>query len=330
MINKITNILFSDRFNKIISIFLIGLFFRIVVSHFSDISLFKDYTSYISLTYHGLMACVVGFMNKLPDINLFMSLYNFGRLLRNFVFGDIVPVDNKLKLKGVIPKKDSHLVPSNRNNNILSCDNKKNNNTKNINNSTDFSDTNRNSDLSTESSRAMVDAIRCDAVIKNSVTNNPNISSKDKLKALDRWDDANRLLKKEKGDSIRDRSDSTPGTIEKQDKLLNSQSRAKHGKSKSLTTLPENNTVGAVCRPDSATLPSNTHTHIYSDSYVNRNISQSNSSTNMSEVLSVKEIIRVKENTPIKENIDTSGPSKKKGRVARLRQFFNKMSQINK
>lgn len=66
---RIRNFLFSTTFRNIIIIFTVGLTSRILINYYLDVNVFKEYTSYISLSYFFSMASFTVFINSLPSIN---------------------------------------------------------------------------------------------------------------------------------------------------------------------------------------------------------------------------------------------------------------------
>lgn len=61
--------LYSITFRNILIIFSVGLASRILVNHLLEINVFKEYTSYISLTYYFAMASFITLINYLPPLN---------------------------------------------------------------------------------------------------------------------------------------------------------------------------------------------------------------------------------------------------------------------
>ena len=55
---------------NIIIIFVVGLTSRLLVNHFLEVNVFKEYTSFISISYYLSMAGFTVFINSLPEINL--------------------------------------------------------------------------------------------------------------------------------------------------------------------------------------------------------------------------------------------------------------------
>ena len=89
----IFNILFKRLFNKVtftkvIIIFVVGLFSRVLINYFYGVNVFVDYTNLISLYYYGFMSLFIVFINEVVvyfEWDIFALLGNFIRSLFGFV-----------------------------------------------------------------------------------------------------------------------------------------------------------------------------------------------------------------------------------------------------